>query len=982
MATADLKSSLAQFATFARGLKGDEKSEAQTFLDHFFRALGHGGVIEAGATFEFRVAKKPGSAQLELLKGEAARKSSGKKFADLLWPERVLIEMKSRGAKLERHYDQAFEYWQLIVPNRPRYVILCNFDEFWIYDFNVQLFDPVDRVALRHLPESSASFGFLFPAKREPIFGNNRVEVTRKAAASFANVFHKMVGRREDRARAQRFILQLLVAVVGEDLGLLPENLVTTLLADCVARPGESYNLLGELFRQMASKEKARGGRFADVDYFNGGLFAVVDPVELKHAEAYELHDSALRNDWSLVKPEIFGTLFQQSMDAGDAPGTRDERHAFGAHFTSEFDIQKVVGPTIVRPWRERIEACGKDKARLRAALADLRRFRVLDPACGSGNFLFVAYRECKRLERDLLARLHRAGAGGTFTSGVTLSQFYGLDVLPFAAELAKVTLMLAKELEIREARAFGQSEDLFIEEKALPLENLDANILCADALFTPWPAADAIIGNPPFQSKNKAQKELGVQYLRKLRAAFPGVPGRADFCVYWLRKAHDHLQPGQRSGLVGTNTIRQNYSREGGLDYIVDNAGVITDAVSTQVWSGDAVVHVSIVNWIKEPPPEESARIKRLTLQKGDNVDSPWETFEIPRINAALSVGIDVTNAVRLETNAKSETCYQGQTHGHEGFLLAPDEAREMIRREPQSAEVLFPYLTADELIGEPDSKPTRFVIDLQPRDVFAAASYSRIMDHLRVTVLPAREKAASEEIARNKGSEGEKNKGNKHHANFLKRWWLLSYPRGELIAKIAQLPRYISCGRVTKRPIFEFISSAIRPNDALMVFSLSDDYSFGIIQSSIHFDWFKARCSTLKGDFRYTSDTVFDTFPWPQSPTRGQIAEIAAAALALRALRREVMAAHGWSLRALYRTLDEPGDNPLRTAQARLDTAVRTAYAMPAKADPLAFLLALNLTLAAKEKAGEPITPPGLPLPATDRSAFLTEDSIRVAE
>lgn len=128
--------------------------------------------------------------------------------------------------------------------------------------------------------------------------------------------------------------------------------------------------------------------------------------------------------------------------------------------------------------------------------------------------------------------------------------------------------------------------------------------------------------------------------------------------------------------------------------------------------------------------------------------------------------------------------------------------------------------------------------------------------------------------------------------------------------------------------------------------------------------------------------ADTVFDTFPWPQSPTRGQIAEVAAAAVALRALRREVMAAHGWSLRALYRTLDEPGDNPLRTAQARLDTAVRTAYAMPSKADPLAFLLALNLTLAAKEKAGEPITPPGLPLPATDRSAFLTEDSIRVAE
>jgi hypothetical protein len=145
VATADLQSSLTQFAAFARSLKGDEKGEAQTFLDHFFRALGHEGVIEAGATFEFRIAKKPGSAQLELIQGASPEKrKGGKKFADLLWPDRVLIEMKSRGEHLEKHYDQAFNYWTHIVPKRPPYVILCNFDEFWIYDFNEQLFDPVD----------------------------------------------------------------------------------------------------------------------------------------------------------------------------------------------------------------------------------------------------------------------------------------------------------------------------------------------------------------------------------------------------------------------------------------------------------------------------------------------------------------------------------------------------------------------------------------------------------------------------------------------------------------------------------------------------------------------------------------------------------------------------------------------------------------------------------------------------------------------
>ena len=142
----DLRNTLSEFVRFAQTLRGDEKSEAQSFLDHFFRALGHAGAIEAGATFEFRVAKKPGSPQLELIKGNGAKPKGGKKFADLLWPDRVLIEMKSRGEILEKHYDQAFDYWSHIVPHRLPFVILCNFDEFWIYDFNTQLFDPVDRV--------------------------------------------------------------------------------------------------------------------------------------------------------------------------------------------------------------------------------------------------------------------------------------------------------------------------------------------------------------------------------------------------------------------------------------------------------------------------------------------------------------------------------------------------------------------------------------------------------------------------------------------------------------------------------------------------------------------------------------------------------------------------------------------------------------------------------------------------------------------
>src|SRR5436190_16405177 len=204
----ELKTALSEFVRFAQSLRGDEKSEAQTFLDHFFRALGHDGVIEAGATFEFRVAKKPGSPQLELVVAGGVdpghRPKGGKKFADLLWPDRVLIEMKSRGENLEKHYDQAFDYWTHIVPKRPPFVILCNFDEFWIYDFNTQLFDPVERLLLRDLPQSGAALNFLLPLPEKPIFGNNRVEVTRKPADIFAKVSRQIAAGDQDRARAQR----------------------------------------------------------------------------------------------------------------------------------------------------------------------------------------------------------------------------------------------------------------------------------------------------------------------------------------------------------------------------------------------------------------------------------------------------------------------------------------------------------------------------------------------------------------------------------------------------------------------------------------------------------------------------------------------------------------------------------------------------------------------------------------------------------
>ena len=952
---------LTEFVNYAAGLKGDEKGEAQVFCDRLFKAFGHGGYKEAGATLEERIKKSSGK---------------GTSFADLVWKPRLLIEMKKGGAKLHLHYQQAFEYWLNAVPNRPRYVVLCNFNEFWIYDFDRQLNDPVDIVALKDLPARYTALNFLFPDERKPIFNNDREDVSRKTADRMASLFKALTRRKKNpipRAQAQRFILQMMVAMFAEDIDLLPSGTVVSLVDDCLNKGQSSYDLFNGLFLQMNSPKKATAGRFRDVRYFNGGLFSVIEPIELSREELEIIgaDEGAATENWAKINPVIFGTLFQQSMD-------REERHALGAHFTSEADIQRIVNPTIIRPWTERIDTASRlqDLVEIRRDLMD---FRVLDPACGSGNFLYVAYRELARLDLRILARMEENfSAKSVAKQAMTASiisplKFYGFDVDSFGVELTKVTLMLAKKLALDEAMAvLGRDEMELGFYDGLPLDNLDANVKQADALFADWPEVETIIGNPPFQSKNKMQEELGVSYLHKLRARHPEVPGHADYCVYWLRLAHDRLKDGQRAGLVGTNTIRQNYSREGGLDYIVSEGGTITEAVSSMPWSGEADVHVSVVNWIKAA---NAAGKKRLYIQEGSDPTAGWHHEDRDVISSALSYGFDVTKAKSLAINSRSDACGQGQTHGHSAFLLKPDEAQMLIAAEPRYRDVVFPFLIANTLFASKNGLPDRYAIDFGERDLLSSQKYPKVYQRIESIVLPVRKKKAEDERKRN--AEALKvdpsARVNRHHENFLKQWWRMSYRRAELMEAINKIDRYIVCGQVTKRPIFEFISRDIHPNAALVVFPRDDDYTFGVLQSSIHWSWFTERCSTLTERYRYTSNSVFDSFPWPQSPKIEAVRAVAAAATHLRNVRRSLCQKHDLSLRDLYRSAELPGNHPLDDAQDALDAAVRKAYGMKANSDPLKFLLELNSALSAREVDGGHLVGPGLP------AEFETDKSLR---
>jgi SAM-dependent methyltransferase len=991
------RESLDEFVAWTEAnIRGNEKSEAHIFVDRLFIALGHKGCLDVGGSTEFRVRK-------------AREDGGGTAFADYVWKPFVLIEMKKRGEDLSRHYRQAFDYWTRLVPGRPRYVILCNFDEFWVYDFETQMDTPVDQLPLVELPTRWGPLAFLFPSHDRPVFGNDQEQVTRDAADKLARCFNKLISRGVARSLGQRFTLQMLVALFAEDIGLLEQYFVTRLLDDCKA-PADSFDLLGGLFEAMNTPQPTTGGRFRGVDYFNGGLFEEPARVELYDDELAQLRQAA-REDWSKVRPEIFGTLFEHSLE-------KEERHAYGGHFTHPTDIMKIVGPTIVEPWRDLIENAKtlREMAALRERLSE---YTVLDPACGSGNFLYIAYREMKRLESRLEERMNTVSAARradrrqkAFGLHVSAEQFHGIDINPFAVEIAKVTMMIARKLAI---------DELHVSEKPLPLANLDGNFIAGDALITPlknggqplptmlfaeleedpwkrglvvptkWPRADVIIGNPPFLGAKRLKPERGADYVNAVRRTFPDVPGMADYCVYWFRLAHDHLRActaedpvAGRAGLVGTQNIRNNKSRVGGLDHIVET-GTIIEAVDNQPWSGEANVHVSIVNWVKtkdrrllpktrklwqkrSPPPE-----RRKIRKRGDTPSAKEYELSVercPRISSALSCETDVTAAHVLTCNTIPQQVFNGQIPRHRGFVIKPDEASRLIRVDRTNAEVVHPFLIGRVMVT--NGSPDRWVIDFQKRDILEARRYAAPFAHIESTVLPhVREYAERERasIGRDIGQD----------QTWLRSWWQHFRCRKELIDTVAGLRRYVTCPEVTKRPIFCFVDPDIRPDHTLEAFTFDDDYSFGILQSNTHWQWFVAKCSKLKSDFRYTPESVFDTFPWPQSPKARRVRGVAEAGREVRRVRDEALAKIKGGLRAVYRTLEFPGRNPLKDAHAALDRAVLDAYGFDPAGDLLASLLELNHAVAARIDRGLPVTAPGVPPDYPTPADLLTDDCIR---
>ncbi len=710
--------------------RGTERAEAQTFVNELFEAYGQNR-LDAGARFEDPQA------------------DGG--IMDLLYPDVAIIEMKApvESPHLDKHRAQALRYWHHSDdPNKQHaatpFVVLCSFLRFEVWEPGRFPSAPRDSFNLDELADRYEAL--LFLAKQQPLFLAHRRHLTTDAAQKVAALHEALSDRHAGNPAVVRlFLLQSVWCLFAESLSLLPHHPFTQILDRLLADHSRSSAAeLGHLFAVLnltSDEQGPRGGLYAGAPYVNGGLFAQPAHLHLEPAELQMLAEIA-GFDWKEVDPTIFGALMEDCLG-------RDRRWELGAHYTYEADIMRIVRPSIVEPWTERIISATSIPDAV-DALEALCQLRILDPACGCGNFLYVAYREIRVLEQVAKERIRDLARAGGVTPPRELPSFpitnvHGIEIDEFAVLIARLTLWMGHKLV---------SDRFGLVEPVLPLVDL-SGVRAADALAADWPEVDVIIGNPPFNGSQHLRSALGDDYVTWLQRTFGC--GVQDLCVYWFRKTADNLKPGGRAGLVGTNSISQNRARGASLEYVVQRGGIITSAVSTEVWPGDANVHVSIVNWVREP----AVTPIRFTLDEQ----------EVRGVNTSLRPADDVPSPVVLTAN--SGACFQGPIPVGAGFVIAEVEARALLqdRSEPYD-KVVRPYLVGEDIADDPGQLPRRWVIDFGVMPLEEAQLFPSALRIVEERVKPDRL------VNRD--------------PSFRKNWWQFGRPRPEMREVLAHRSRY----------------------------------------------------------------------------------------------------------------------------------------------------------------------------------------------
>ncbi len=887
----EIQKELGKFVTSWSGFTGSEKAEAQTFLNQLFKCYGSER-ITVGAKFE------------------DFKSSAG--FMDLHWPGVAIVEMKAPSKSIASGRDQVKRYWEESADDEQdvpaaRWVVLCNFREFEVWEPGRFPKSPRIAFALADLPNRYETLMFLTGPEQVPSFIEHHKELTTRAAETMGDVYQSLI----DRTAAPpddiiRFTMQSIWAMFAEDLGLFEgspfQRTVEQLRASPTSNPAAELGFLFRVLNQKGSHN--RKGLLAGTRYVNGDLFADPAEVDLNSAELTLLSEAA-QFDWSKVDPTIFGSLMERII-AGK----------LGAHYTHEADIMKIVGPTIVRPWTRRIDSADTPTAAWEV-LNELCAFRVLDPACGCGNFLYIAYRELRSLEFMAKRRIEDLAASTglplppTPWPYIPLTNMQGIEIEPAAVLIARVTLWMGHRQMID---VYGAAEN------PLPLVSL-ANISIGDALRAPWPDTDCVIGNPPFLGSQFIRRQLSPDYADWLRDTFH--VGVKELCVYWFRLAQEHLKAGQRAGLVGTNSISQNKARSASLDYIVATGGTITDAISSQKWPGAAKVHVSIVNWVKS----------------SDEGPFFLDGAQVEAIDSSLHAGVGWRPR---NLAANSNRCFQGVIPVGDGFIIDSVTAESLLNKSTADySKVVRRYLIGDDITEDPGQRPRRWIIDFGFMELEQAKKFPDALAIVRAKVKPVRDDSDD--------------------TDFRRFWWRFGRPRPTMYGALEGRNRYIAIAAQGKRLVAAWQDLTTTPSNLTFVATFDDDYSMGILHSSAHTAWAWHHSSTIKADLRYTPTTVFMTFPWPNKPSSEYRDAVSEASRSLLELRSALCQNEGIGLTDLYNAMSEGAYVALAKLHRKLDQAVALCYGWPASIadnheEMVLRLLSLNQEITAGERDYDP--------------------------
>ena len=932
-----------------------ERSAAQEHFLDLCRLLDEPTPAEAdptGATYCFE-------------RGAVRTDTGGDGWADVWKRHCFAWEYKGQRANLDAAFMQLQQY--ALALENPPLLIVSDLRRFRIrtnWTNSVSTTYEFDLDALTdHAVRDRLKWAFSDPERLRP--GETRRALTERAAASFATLAQALRARGHDPPVVAHFVNRLVFCMFADDVGLLPDHMFTRMLRQAQRTPEQFTELAAELFQVMAA-----GGRvgFEAVAWFNGGLF---DDGAALPLEAVDIETvlAASDLDWSEIDPSILGTLFERGLDPG-------KRAQLGAHYTDRDKIMLLVEPVVIRPWLAEWDAVKADLAaamdrveaakwpadrtkrlnaaerRYRAFLNRLRAFTVLDPACGSGNFLYLALQALKDLEHRVQLEAEALGFQRAFPD-IGPANVKGLEINPYAAELARVSVWIG-EIQWMRRNGFSESHDPILK----PLDTIE----CRDAILTPdntepdWPEADVVIGNPPFLGTKLQIRQLGEEYVSRLRSTYTKrVPAGADLVCYWFEKAGRQIASGKaaRVGLVATNSIRGGWNLPA-LQSATDGHRIF-EAWGDEPWVNDgAAVRVSLICFAR--CDDDSVSTPRLDGQPVDEIHADLTATRDHQ-------GVDLTLARRLPANAR--VSFVADQKGGP-FDISGSQAREwlLLPANPNgrtNADVLKPWVNGMDLTRRPAGK---WIVDfgwtMSDAD---AALYEEPFRWVKEHVYPMRS------TVRRKA--------------HRERWWRHADPRPGMWAALGNLSRYIATPRVAKYRLFVWLDARVCPDSATIAIARDDDTTFGILHSRFHEVWSLRLGTSLENRPRYTPTTTFETFPFPRglaphviatdyaaNPRAAAISDAAQRLVELRdrwlnppewvewldepvpgyptrPVPRDEAAATALKTRTLT-SLYNARPTWLADAHAALDAAVATAYGWPADIsddDALAELLALNL-------------------------------------